>query len=337
MRLHQVIGFSLDSVAAEAAFALDEILSGIVDCAIYSDQLLTDDRVRPLGDLTDVVGGTGEDVIVFHTTVVDHATNRVVRGRPERLVVIHHGAPEADPYIPFSAEVAGLALATSFELKLLSERAEVGIATSQGALQQLQQSGFDNVVEVAPIGVRASLSSIDPNGPTLNHFATSVTKPVIIVPETLLPGRRLELVLEAYNVLITHLRPETSLIIVGDSPLDDYRSYLDDVIKSLNLHKAGIFGRVTQQELAAIYSSADVVLSLGEDHLAQTLTDAAGFGLPVITNALIDRDADALLVAEIIHEVLGNDSLRRSLVASTATEVGSYADVVEHVLQAAYS
>lgn len=303
---------------------LDSLLSSVGESFIHDTQSDTSSF-----DALMASPGIRDNVIIFHFGIGNRSLTEAIVSRPERLIVVFHGLPNFEAFVPFDAALGGVLTSAPVELRYLAERTALAVAFNQNDERTLAELGFRNICVAKPLYDPTLLLSVEPFAPTMNHFANGVDGPVIVANGQLWPHRRLDLLLQSYSLLITNLLPEANLVITGASSMSRYHQYVDDILKGLNLHKAGLFGAVSQPELAATYRSADLAISLttNDDYVA--LATPMAFGVPVVTTSTIEGalslpfDSDPTVIAEAMHEVLTNQAVRDELIEAGRGQVAS--------------
>jgi len=280
----------------------------------------------------------GADVLVLHLSDVTPEIAEFALGRPERLVVIHHGTPVWEPYLAFDPQRAGRFAATPVHVPVLAERAAVTITSVPRNAQILRDAGFRNVFSTPMRLDLDAFESVDAHEPTMHHFASAVTGPVVLYAGPVDPHNRLERLVEAYHLLVTSIDPTAALVIAGQTSTARYRERLSRQINELNLTGAWLADATDAGQLAAFYRSAAVFASPGEPaDLPSSMLSAMQLGVPVVALGTdIVRDAvgdaalllpverDPALLAEALAAVLADAALRARLIAAGRERVAPF-------------
>jgi glycosyltransferase involved in cell wall biosynthesis len=158
---------------------------------------------------------------------------------------------------------------------------------------------------------------------------TMMSGPVVLSFARFLPHERLDRLIEAYHVLISHHRPDVRLIIVGAAQDPEYAEAVRRQVRELNLHGVWLRGHASDDELVAFLRHADLFATMSEQEgFCVPVVEAFAFGVPVLAaraGAMPGTVADAALLlapgdgaavaAEAMAEILTNDTLRDRLVA----------------------
>lgn len=332
MEIHQVlVGASPGDAITNAALDLRDILRRICPSDVYAR--FYDPRIEhevvPLKDFARRPASHPEDnVILFHASIGEPEVFNFIQERPERLVVIHHNISPAQPFVPYDPVFAGRLEGGRRELAQLSRRASMALADSAFNAEDLRSLGYRNV-RVSPLLLDLDrLCAVEPHPPTVNHFDKMVKGPLVLFVGQQLPHKRPDFVLEAYHALSTYLDPDAHIAFVGAPRLPRYTAALELLLHELHLPKAWIAGRVTDEELVAYYRRADLFVTATEhEGFCAPLLEAMAFDVPVLARSfaavpetagdaavLLVPDDGPLVMAEAMHEMLGNDALRASLV-----------------------
>lgn len=290
MRFTQVlVDAAPDDAVTCAALEIDRIVAPVAETSIRAasvDPAMTS-AVVPLDAAQDAPPPSGEDVVLLHASVGRPDLARWLEGRPDRLVILDHGAPPARWFDPLDRDLADDLRLGRNQLSALKERAVLALAVSESSAAELALLGFDDVRVCPPVFDPLALVRTHPDPSTNHHFHEAVTGPVMLFVGQLLPHQRIDWLIEAYFMLITYLVPEAHLIVAGPSPLPAYRETLQTFTDELNLNRLWLTGRPSASALAAYYGRADVVVSASEhDQTGSALLQAMAFAVPVVARRL---------------------------------------------------
>jgi glycosyltransferase involved in cell wall biosynthesis len=137
-------------------------------------------------------------------------------------------------------------------------------------------------------------------------------------------------VIRAFAVFQRRLRPRSRLLLVGDGEgCPHYRDRLRQLAGSLLLRDVVFAGHVDDDELRAYYSVADIALCLSEhEGFCVPLLEAMAAGVPVAAydagavaetlrgGGLLLKEKPPELVAELLHALQSDESLREATLAS---------------------
>ena len=304
------------------AFELRALLRKIGQSEIYARYIdpAVAGEVRPLPDFT----GGADDLILFHASIGEPAVHEFLMTRPERLVLVYHNISPADAFADYDPAFAALLDLGRTELLALRDRATGALAVSAFNARELESMGFTDV-RVAPLIVDPQpLHDTEPD-PALQQLLTDhVDGPVLLYVGQLLPHKRPDLLIEAFHLLATAIRPNTRLILVGPARLPRYATVVHQFVKELNLPRCWLAGAVSQAQLAAFYRRADAFVTTSQhEGFCAPLIEAMSFDLPVLARAcaaipdtlgdaglILPDDAGPALIAEAMDVVLNDSSVR---------------------------
>jgi glycosyltransferase involved in cell wall biosynthesis len=323
MRVHQVVvgARAGDAITASALGGRDALRTrGPSDVfGLHVDPSIAGE-VRPLHEFPrDPV-----DLIVFHASIGEPAVQEFLLARPEPLALVYHNISPAAPYARFDPAFAALLAAGRAEIQALLPRVVLALADSPYNARELADLGFPDV-QVLPLAVDVGrVARVTPEPGTLNHLRNGIDGPVVLSVSQLLPHKRPDLLILAYHVLVTWLRPRAELVLVGAPVLPAYTASLQRLVAELNLPGVWFAGAVDEAQLAAFYRGADVFVSASaHEGFGLPIVEAMAAGVPVIATGcaavpetvagaglVLPCAAGPLLIAEAMDALLGSQELR---------------------------
>jgi L-malate glycosyltransferase len=328
MGIHQVVvAASAGDAVTNAAFGFQELLRRVGPSEVfarYVDPRL-DGKVFPLGVYE--ARAEPDDLLIYHLSIGEPEVVQFLLGRRERLVLMYHNITPAEYFAALDPAFARLLAGGRAELELLRGRTEMALAVSAYNARELEALGYEDVrISPLPIDVGA-LRSVKPDPATMAELG-ALDGPLVLFVGQLLPHKRPDLLLQAYHVLVTYLLPEARLVLLGPARLARYHQALVTLAAELNLHRAGIPGWLSAEQLAAYYRQADVFTTMSEhEGVCVPILEAMTFDLPVVARAfgaipetmggaglLLPGEDDPVLVAEALAELLTVAPLRAEVV-----------------------
>jgi glycosyltransferase involved in cell wall biosynthesis len=338
MEVHQVlVAASTADAITNAALDLQDELRSLGPSEIFAkhvDPLLAE-RVHPLGRYSRHTSSKGADLVVYHASIGEPAVFAFLDQRPEPLALIYHNISPSKHWAPYDHAFAALLDTGRDELARLSSRAELAVAVSEFNAGELRSLGFRNVV-VSPLVVDTDVVRALPSDKAMADYLSCLDGPVFLFVGQMLPHKRPEWLLSAYHVLATYLEPNAHLLLVGIDRLKSYRQALDDYIAELNLTRAHMIGRVSDEALAACYRAADVFVTASEhEGFCAPLLEAMAFDVPVLARAfgaipettagaglLLDPEDSPVVAAEAMAVLAGDEGVRAELVRKGRRRIG---------------
>lgn len=338
MEIHQlVVAASPGDAVTDAAFGFQELLQKIGPSELYARYIdpRLEGQVFPLSAYDS--GAHAEDVLIYHLSIGEPEVAQFLLGRQERLVLVYHNITPPEYYTSFDPAFAALLAGGRAELARLRDRTTLALAVSAYNARELKALGFSDVrVSPLPLDVGA-LAATEPDPSTEAELAR-LDGPLVLFVGQLLPHKRPDLLIEAYHVLNTYLRPEANLAMLGRSRSDRYVRALQTLVLELNLHRTRMPGWLTSEALAAYYQRADLFVTMSEhEGVCVPLLEAMSFDVPVIARdygaipetmgqagLLLPAGDDPFLAAEAMAELLESESLRRDFVTRGRARLGDF-------------
>ena len=343
MEIHQIlVSASPADAVTDSALRLRALLRRVGPSEIYSLHVHPDvaHEVHRLWHYPSPQERGGErNLLVFHASIGEPQVLSFLLDQDDRLVVVYHNITPASYFESLDPTFAGLLDAGRSELRFLADKVELALGDSQYNAAELVAMGFPDV-RVSPL----LLDVTGPEGADVDEGMVGElerllgTGPTLLYVGQLLPHKRVDLVLQAFHVLSTHLVPEARLIVAGIGRLDAYREGLEGLIHQLGLFKATMTGHLTPEELAACWHVADVFVTASEhEGFCMPLAEAMAHRVPILARGcaaipetvadaglLLDADAGPELLAEGMAELLGNRALRAELNGRAALRVRAF-------------
>lgn len=268
----------------------------------------------------------GRRVIVFHASIGEPIVHRFLQERPEPIVLVYHNITPAEHFAPWDPTFAALLAEGREEVGALRGRVARAVADSPFNARELATMGYDDVVVVPPALDGRRLHAIEPSPAALAR-ARTVPAPLVLSVAQLLPHKRPDFLVEAVHVARTYLGFPGTLCLVGHQRLAPYRRAVRRQISELGVVSVDLTGPVDDDFLAALYRTADVVVSASEhEGFCLPLIEAMSFGVPVVARAFAAvpetvGDAGILLppgrgpafMAEVLAELLSDTALQEDL------------------------
>lgn len=342
MRFHQVLVSASPGDAVSAhAFELRSLLRRLGPSEIFVRHRHAElaEEVHYLERYGDFVAPpAGDDVLIYHVSIGDPEIFGFVSRRPERLVLVYHNISPAEAFAPYAPWFAGLLDEGRRELAALRDRVTLALAVSRFNADELSALGYRDVRVTPLIFDPAALLDVPSDRHTANHLRERVDGPVLLFVGQILPHKRPDFLVQAFHALVTYLRPDAHLIMVGNARLPAFSAALQRQIVELGLHRAWITGRVTATSLRSFYDRADVFVTASEhEGFCVPLLEAMTFDLPVVARAaaavpetlgdgglLLDPADGPLVLAEVWDQLLGDPGLREALVARGRRRLGDF-------------
>ena len=267
-----------------------------------------------------------QNVLIFHASIGQAEVHEFLTDGHEPLVLVYHNVTPGKYFEPYDPLFADLLVLGRREVERLLPRVVCAIADSQYNALELQEMGYRDVRVVPPVvGVRR-LSKVEPRESTMDHLAT-FEAPILLSVGQLMPHKRPDFLVQMMHVAETYLGIDAYLMLVGHQRLERYTRAIREQVQELNLTRVHLVGAVDEADLAAMFRSADLVVTASEhEGFCLPLLEAMTFGVPVVARAcaaipetvgdgalLVPPSQGPMFFAEAVNETLANEPLQRAL------------------------
>ena len=265
-----------------------------------------------------------DHVVIFHFSIGSDVTPFYV-DLPCRKVVVYHNITPPEYFVGVNARVADRCRRGRIELLRLVEATDLALGVSEFNRLELEAAGFRRT-GVLPILLDWQDYDWPPVPAIVNAKAPGTT---LLHVGRVAPNKRIDELIKTYY-FYRRLDPRSRLLIVGSSvDTESYQAACLKLARDLGVADRVTFtGPVSQAELCSYYRVATVYLTLSEhEGFCVPLLEAMYFGLPVVARAstgipgtmghagLLVTDKDHPTIAELIHEVVREPTLRDAVVA----------------------
>ena len=274
-----------------------------------------------------------DNVVLFHFSIGSEVTT-FFAGLPDRKVLVYHNITPAEYYVGVNARVADRCRRGRWELGRLARVTDLALGVSEFNRRELEAAGFRRT------GVL----------PILLDWANYAHPPVRAVEQAcgrgtnllfvgrIAPNKRIDDLVRAYY-FYRRLDPESRLFIVGSAvDTEGYLAGCQKLAAELGVLDGVVFtGAVSQAELCTYYRLAHVYLTLSEhEGFCVPLLEAMHFGVPIVAYAstgvpatlggagLLVEEKDWPTLAELIHRVTGDPTLRDAIVAGQRGRLAAF-------------
>jgi L-malate glycosyltransferase len=269
------------------------------------------------------------NLLIFHASIGQSEVHEFLMSRSEPLVLVYHNVTPGTYFEPYDIEFADLLELGRREVERLHPRVVCAIADSQYNARELEEMGYSHVRVVPPVVNLRRLSTIQPRTSTMSHLAT-FDGPILLSVGQLMPHKRPDFLVQMMHIAKTYLRMDGHLMLVGHQRLERYSRAIREQVQELNLATVHVVGAVDEADLAAMFRSADAVVTASEhEGFCLPLLEAMSIDKPIVARAyaaipetvgdaafLIPPEHGPVLFAEAVVEALANDPVRQELVAA---------------------
>lgn len=273
------------------------------------------------------VDASGETAIMYHLSIGSEMAD-VLEERPEPLVVDYHNVTPERYYDAWEPQAAYSAALGRKQLPQLGGRACLGLADSAFNEGDLVAAGY-GVTGVVPILLDFGLFEHDRDEGLVDRLVSSGGSRWLFVSR-LAPNKAQHDVIRAFAVYRRLFDGDAELDLVGTVSAPAYERVLRLMVDALGL--GGVVhlrGAVSDSELGAFYSAADVYVCLSDhEGFGVPLLEAMFHELPVVAfgssavpetvggGGLVLGDKSPLRVAVAVDRVLSDPVARKAMVAA---------------------
>jgi glycosyltransferase involved in cell wall biosynthesis len=280
-------------------------------------------RVRPIAALPS--DGGEEHWLLYQCSIGSPVAERVIAHRGPTMLDYHNITPAGlvERWIPPLGEESRLGRA---QLLRLAPTVRGSFADSQFNADELASAGFVEP-SVVSLLVEAANRETSADPVVLERLRSESGAKWLFVGQVA-PHKAQHDLVAAFAAYRELFDSDAQLWLVGREMGHGYRSALDRFIRAVGLGSAVTMpGSVPVETLAAYFEAADVFVCLSEhEGFCAPIVEAMSRALPVVGYAvaavpstigdagvLID-DKDPLLVASVVHELLGDGSAREQFI-----------------------
>lgn len=285
-------------------------------------------RVAPLArPLWEYERVSSPRTVCIHHLSIGSAAGRLIYHAPDRLVAIYHNITPARFFLGFHPHLAGLCYHGRRELAAFVPRTDLALGDSEFNRRELEEAGYART-GVLPIVLDLALYERPASPVVLRHYDDGRTN--LLFVGRVIPNKKVEDLIRVFAAYQRYVNPVSRLLVVGDyRGHERYFQRLLELVDDLRLDEVAFTGQVDDEDLYAYYRLADAFLCLSEhEGFCVPLQEAMLFGVPVIAydagavretlkgGGVLLKEKRPEVVAELIHQVLTDPRLRRSVLAT---------------------
>lgn len=282
-----------------------------------------------------------DNLLILHYSI-GGAVNRFVLGLPDRRVIYYHNITPAHFFYRVNGEMARWLEEARRDLVLFASNTPA-LAASPYNQQELEALGF-KVIGIAPYILtfeQLEFGAASAGAAKIRQrFGKSGTVDWLFVGR-LVPNKCIHDIIKTFYYYHTWIVPNSRLVLVGSGEgAESYVADLYRLVTRLGLDGAVVFTghHAAADGLAVFYQMADLYLSMSEhEGFCIPLIEAMHFDIPVVAFASTGvpytmGDAGVLfqrkeypIIAEVVHEIFENRSLRERLVTVQRARLDAFA------------
>jgi glycosyltransferase involved in cell wall biosynthesis len=327
-RVHQVLatlGYG-DAIGHEV-LGIQRVLRG----AGFESEIFVETDDPRLEDLTidyrEMVGTVGPaDVLVHHFSIGSRAS-RTAYALPGRMILVYHNITPPEYFLGVHKDLVKLCFRGRRELTAYIDRAALALGDSEYNRAELEALGFHST-GVLPVVPDFSHLDAVPNRLMASAFDDDWTN--VLFVGRVIPNKKFEDVIRAFHVYRTRHNPRSRLLLVGSySGFEKYYAMLRSLAARLGTPDVHFFGHVSNEELAALYDVADLLLCASEhEGFCVPLIEAFYKRIPVVAYAatavpatmdgggILYDTKDPAHIARLLEAVLDDERIENAVLAS---------------------
>lgn len=278
-----------------------------------------------------------DDLLIYHYSAYCDNYRLFQRSRSRKVLVYHNITP-AEFFAPYDALYQSLCARGRTMLGELTE-CDLALGVSEYNRRELLDAGFEpSRTGVLPLFLGESDFAGTPPDPALSRRLHRGDRATLLFVGKVAPNKAFEDLIKIFAAYHRYINPDSQLVLAGARFLPLYDQFLDGLVQRLRLESAVIFtDRISLSGLRACYEAADLFLCTSRhEGFCAPLLEAMYFGLPIVAraNTAIPHTLDDAGIqftglaygplAELIHEVVTNRSLRQRLVETQRRRLAAF-------------
>lgn len=305
----------------------NSIAARVIDSRINEKNIILFDTVADI--LID-----DEDIVIY-TFAIGIDLNEEVELLRCKKILLYQNVTPPDFYKYIDTNTMLACVRGKFDAKYTAGNYLKCITPSHFSESELIGFGWDKKdICVVPI-IDSKDSRVNPDKKIIDKYSDGLKN--IIFVGRVVQNKRHEDIICVFNYYQKYYNKDCRLIFVGSNDVEVYTNALENHIESLGVKNVLFSGHVTEEELAAYYSCADLFLCLSEhEGLCLPVLEAMKYKIPVIAYkaaALPDTMGDAgvlvetkdeKIVAREIDKIFTDTEYRNAIIESQYRHAKSY-------------
>lgn len=337
--IHQfVAGFTHgDAISNEAIVFRNFFRSWGYESRIFSQYEHTLPSLR--GEAYDVSKysyyGRPDDTVLLHLSSGSPVNDAF--GQIEcRKALLYHNLTPAHYFEKINRSITDLLENGREQARSLAGKADINMAVSRYDAEDLEEMGYSDV-KVLPIIMDFKRLEISPDKGLANKLSNGTVN--IVFVGRCVPNKKIEDLLKTLHYYNRYIQPDSRLIHVGAWPgAEVYYLSLRRMARELNIEKnVSFLGAIPQEQLNAVYRTADVFLCMSEhEGFCIPLLESMFFEVPILAyraaavpetlgeSGIIFDKKDHKAVAEMISRIVDDKSLRSAILQAQQKRLAEY-------------
>jgi L-malate glycosyltransferase len=241
----------------------------------FASEIIVEAADPRLEDLTidyrDAVGDIGSDDLLIHHFSLGSRASRTAFATPARMILVYHNITPPEYFLGVHDQLVRQCYHGRRELLPYRSRVDLALGDSEFNRRELEALGFDPTA-VLPVVPDFSHLDVAPDDRITAAYDDEWTNILFVGRVT--PNKRPDNVVRFFHAYQTLYNPRARLILAGSyGGFEPYLAQLHTLIARLGVRDVHILGQVTNEEMTALYDSADLFLCASEHE---------GFCVPIV-------------------------------------------------------
>ncbi len=276
-----------------------------------------------------------KDAILIYHFSVGSPISEFVKTLPNKKLLIYHNITPGSFLRGYDDYIREVLDQGRNELRHFASLCDLALGDSEFNRQELETFGFAKTGAL-PIILDFEKYTRSLNVNVMNRYKDGFKN--ILFVGRVVPNKCQEDVIQAFYLYTRYIQPRSRLFLIGLGGIERYDCMLDVFIKQLQLDNVHLTGKVTDEELAAYYHIADLMLCMSEhEGFSVPMIEAMHIGIPVLAyNATsipytLD-DAGVLInekryaeIAEMMDLLIENQPFREKILHSQQQRLAYFA------------
>jgi glycosyltransferase involved in cell wall biosynthesis len=215
-------------------------------------------------------GRTLQDAVLIYHFSVGSEVSEFIKSLPNTKILIYHNITPPSFLKGYDDYIREILEKGRDELKLFVDVCDLALGDSEFNRLELEEMGF-RPTGVLPIILDFNKYTTSPDPAVMNSYNDGYRN--IIFVGRIVPNKCQEDIIQAFYMYKRYINPKSRLFLIGRAGIERYDLMLEEFIRRLQLQDVYLTGEVTDDELAAYYKIADLLLCMSEHE---------GFNVPLV-------------------------------------------------------
>lgn len=276
-----------------------------------------------------------EDIVIYHLST-GHELNERFGSLNCRKIIKYHNITPPEFFFGYDKNAVASCIEGYRQTAALSDKPELVFADSAYNKEELIRMGYRCEIEVLPILIPFEDYRKEPDPEVMTQMDDGYTN--IIFTGRVVPNKRQEDVIAAFDCYQKYYNPESRLILVGNCDcVSHYYEGLAAYVRALGVKNVIFTGHIKFPAILAYYRSADLFLSMSDhEGFCVPLVESMFFDVPVIAkdtsavgwtlggSGILLSDRDPKLAAGMMNRVLTDSQLKEKILQNQRERLSDF-------------